>query len=281
MQNSNQPQPRQSLEQQIKTIASKDLTERKTWYSPAAEHYNRTRPGYAQIHERVAEVARLTPNSRVLEVGCGPGTATVAFAPLGCSMTCLEPNLDFCQIARQNCASYPNVEICNTSFEEWALETERFDAVLAATSFHWVPAEIAYPKAVSALKPNGCLILLWNVIAEPGETVYRLTHDLYQTYAPALAPADSRELQQTWLSSMAEIVRETGYFKQVEADQISCERTYSTEDYLTLLSTLSPYLSLDPQVRAALFADMKARLDREGSTVQLDYLSAFQIAWKS
>lgn len=280
MQNSEQPSPRQSLEQQIKTIASKDLAERKTWYSPVAERYNRTRPGYAQILERVVKVAQLTPSSTLLEVGCGPGTATAGLAPLGCSITCLEPNPDFCQIARQNCQPYPNVEIHNTAFEEWPLEVGRFDAVLAATSFHWIPAEIAYPKAVSALKQKGCLILLWNVIAEPGEAVYQLTHDLYQTYAPALAPADSRELQEDWLSSMTEIARKTGYFQQVESEQIACNLTYSTDDYLTLLSTASPYLSLDPQVRTALFAGMKERLDQQGGNVQLDYLSAFQIARK-
>lgn len=280
MQNSEPQLLRQSLEQQSKAIASKDLTERKTWYSPAAASYNRTRPRYAEIRDRVVEVAQLTPNSTLLEVGCGPGTATVGFAPLGYSITCLEPNSDFCQIARQNCQDYSNVTIHNTSFEEWPLEAARFDAVLAATSFHWIPAEIAYPKAASALKPDGCLILLWNVIAEPGEAVYQLTQDLYRTYAPALAPADDRQLQQVWLNSMADTLRETGYFKQVDSEQISCELTYSPDDYLTLLSTLSPYLSLDPPIRAALFAGMKERLDEAGGKVQVSYISAFQIAWK-
>lgn len=276
MQNSEPQLSRQSLAEQIRAIASKDLAERKTWYSPAAESYNRTRPRYAEIRDRVVEAVQLTPISTLLEVGCGPGTATVEFVPLGCSITCLEPNPDFCQIARQNCEPYRNVEIRNVSFEEWSLEAERFDAVLAATSFHWIPAEIAYPKAASALKPNSCLILLWNVIAEPGEAVYQLTQDLYQTYAPA----DSRELQQIWLSSMADIVRETRHFKRVESGQILCEQTYSSDDYLTLLSTLSPYLSLDPQIRAALFAGMKERLARAGGRVQVAYISAFQIAWK-
>jgi hypothetical protein len=35
----------------------------------------------------------------------------------------------------------------NTTFEEWELELERFNAVLAATSFHWVSPEVRYAKA--------------------------------------------------------------------------------------------------------------------------------------
>jgi SAM-dependent methyltransferase len=56
-----------------------------------------------------------------------------------------------------NCKSYSSVEVINTSFEEWGLEPEAFDAVLAASSMHWIPAEIAYAKASRALKEGGYL----------------------------------------------------------------------------------------------------------------------------
>jgi len=60
-------------------------------------------------------------------------------------------------MARLNCRSYPSVEVINTPFEEWDLEPEAFDAVLAASSMHWIPSEVAYPKAHSALKNDGHL----------------------------------------------------------------------------------------------------------------------------
>jgi SAM-dependent methyltransferase len=77
-------------------------------------------------------------------------------------MVCLEPNPDFYQLAQKNCKHYPNVELQNTSFEEWGLEADRFDAVLAASSFHWIPSDVGYSKAAKALRENGYLILLWN-----------------------------------------------------------------------------------------------------------------------
>ena len=86
---------------------------------------------------------------------------------LACAMVCLEPNSDFCAMVRQNCKAYLSVQVINQSFEEWDLEPEAFDAVLAASSMHWIPAEIGYAKASDALKEDGHLILLWNKEPQP------------------------------------------------------------------------------------------------------------------
>ena len=67
-------------------------------------------------------------------------------------MVCIEPNTEFCELARINCQLYPWVKVINKSFEEWNLEPEAFDAVLAASSMHWIPVEIGYAKASGALK---------------------------------------------------------------------------------------------------------------------------------
>ena len=109
--------------------------DKKQWYSPVADAYNKVRPRYPEnlIH-RVLELAQLPSPATILELGCGPGIATVAFAKLGFSMVCLEPSKEACQFAQINCTQYPNVEIKNTTFEEWELESERFNAVLAASS---------------------------------------------------------------------------------------------------------------------------------------------------
>lgn len=125
------------LKQTIISYSSRDLEQRKNWYSPAAEAYNKARPCYPQelIHQ-VVELAQLSTDSKILEVGCGPGTATVDIAQLGCSIICLEPNPDFFRLAQHNCQLYSNVEIQNISFEEWELKPFEFDAILAASSFH-------------------------------------------------------------------------------------------------------------------------------------------------
>jgi hypothetical protein len=77
------------LKQTVISYSSRDLEQRKNWYSPAAEAYNKARPRYPEaLIQQVVEIAQLGADSNILEVGSGPATATVAFAPL----VCLEPN---------------------------------------------------------------------------------------------------------------------------------------------------------------------------------------------
>lgn len=270
------------LKQAISSYSSQALEQRKSCYSPAAEAYNQARPRYPEaLIRRVVEVAQLSFNSKILEVGCGPGTATVAFAPFGCSIVCLEPNPDFCQLAQQNCKPYPTVEIRNTSFEEWTLGAEKFDAVLAATSFHWIPPEVGYPKAADALRKDGYLILLWNKELQPRYEVYQTLSEVYQVHAPSLARYEPRETQEEILAGLGQIAIDSGHFKNLVSEQFLCEVTYSVNDYLTLLSTYSPYLKLDPKSRDALFESLKEKIEQNfGGTIQLSYLSAFHIAQK-
>lgn len=255
--------------------------QRKNWYSEIADAYNRVRPRYP--YEKICraiELAQLDKDATILEVGCGPGTATTAFARLGFSMVCLEPSQEACFLARQNCAHYPDVEIMNITFEEWELETERFNAVLAATAFHWVSPEIAYPKAADALKDNGSLILLWNTAPQPRYEVYQVLEQVYQALAPSLAGYEERKTQQQSLRRQGQAVINSGRFKGLVSEQLVCEVTYSIDDYLALLSTLSPYIRLDPQKRDALFEGLRETLERTCGNIQASYLCAFHIAQK-
>ena len=273
----------EDLKQTILSYSSRNLEQRKNWYSPAAEAYNKARPRYPKdlIHQ-VVETAQLVTDAKILEVGCGPATATVTFAELGYSMICLEPNPDFFQLAQQNCQPYPNVEIQNTSFEEWKLEPLKFDAVLAASSFHWISPQVGYPKAANALKDNGYLILLWNKELQPSYNVYQRLSEVYQIHAPSLNRYESIETQAEILQKLGEIVIDSGHFKDLIGGKILSEVTYTVDEYLTLLNTYSPYLKLDGNTKESLFRELKNMIENEfGGSLQLSYISAFHVAKKN
>ncbi|MBV6621729.1 MAG: methyltransferase domain-containing protein [Rivularia sp. (in: Bacteria)] len=258
------------------------LEQRKNWYSKVADAYNRTRPRYSQeLINRTVELANLSKNTSILEIGCGPGTATVEFAKLGCPMVCLEPSEESCNLARHNCESFPNVEIINTTFEEWELHADTFDTVLAATSFHWVSPEVGYPKLEKALKDNGSLILLWNKEPQPSYEVYQILDEVYQKQVPSLSRYETRATTEKILRELGQNVAKSGLFKDLVFECKECDRVYNIDDYLTLLSTLSPYIVLDTQKRDALFNDLGNTLRKNlGDTIETSYLCAFHVAWK-
>jgi ubiquinone/menaquinone biosynthesis C-methylase UbiE len=270
------------LEQRKSWYSNIDLEQRKNWYSTVADAYNKARPRYSKdlIH-RAVELAQLPSQATILELGCGPGIATVTFARVGFSMLCLEPSQELCQIARENCAQYPNVEIRNTTFEECELEAESFNAVLAATSFNWISPEVGYTKAAGVLQDKGALILLWNTAAQPQYEVYQVLDEVYKRHAPSVGRYESRETQQESLRSFVQSVMDSGQFKDLVSEQIVCEFTYSINDYLALLSTYSPYLELNPQSRDSLFEGLREKIEQNfGGSIQLSYLCAFHLARK-
>ncbi|MBE9032014.1 class I SAM-dependent methyltransferase [filamentous cyanobacterium LEGE 11480] len=273
---------KQDLKQQIARYANRNLQTRKNWYSPAATAYNQARPDYPEAFLRqVIDVAQLSQQSHILEIGCGPGTATVGLAPLVRKIQAIEPNPDFHQIATQNCDPHPNIEIHNTSFEEWPLAAMQFDAVVAASSFHWIPAEVGYPKAADALRENGHLILLWNKELYPRVELYQELSKIYQTHAPELDRFEDEPTQLKILSQLGAMITESDRFHNLTTDHVRTEVTYSIDRYFTLLNTYSPYIKLDPTVKAALFQDLRQTIKQHcGTEIPLSYISAFHIAQK-
>jgi SAM-dependent methyltransferase len=267
----------------LKNLYSQDLETRKNWYSHIAEVYNKFRPRYPQeIINGAVEVAQLSTKANILELGCGPGNATLAFAQLGFSMICLEPSLAACNLAKQNCVIYPQVEIQQTTFEEWELETGKFDAVLAATSYHWINPEFGNSKISQALRNHGNLILLWNMTPQPEYEIYQNFREVYQKYAPLLDRYEDIETQKEIVQALGQKAIDSGKFKNLVSEQVVCRVNYYMDDFLLLLSTYTQYLKLDIETRTCLFTALRKKIeDHYGGNIQITYISAFQVAKKA
>ena len=258
------------------------LVNKSTWYDSVAEAYDRTRPRYpAEILARMQQIAQLQPGKSVLEIGAGPGIASIELAKLGAETICLEPSPSACEIARRKCEAYSNVKVVNQTFETSNFVDERFDVVVATTSFHWLTPETRYIKTAAVLKENGLLILLWNTPPQPNYEVHHGLEETYQQYAPELAKYQGHQNHQENLLKIAEEVIKSGYFKDLISEQLVVKVVYPIGDYLTLLSTLSPYIRLDPRQRELLFSELHRILQLKfGDSLELSYLSLMQIARK-
>lgn len=273
--------PVAAITESLASYAARSVEQRSHWYSPAAAAYAATRPGYPQpLVDAVVARAGLTASSTLLEVGCGPGTATLSFAELGCRIVALEPNPEFARLAQAACERFPNVEVIARSFEDWDPPAEHFDAVVAATSFHWISPEVAYPKAASVLGNNDWLILLWNKELQPPPQTHGVLRTIIRRHAPELdRPYDDAAAVATTLAALGQPLLESPYFVGAHQDQRLVNSVLPVDDYLTLLTTYSPFLALDPGVRDALLAEMGTALKQlHGESVPLNHTSAYVMA---
>ena len=217
--------------------------QRREWYSQVAQAYRQARPRYPQsILETVIKQAHLTASSRLLELGCGPGIATADLAPKGFTIQAVEPSLAACELARQACEGYERVAIANSTFEDWPLPAQKFDAVLAATSFHWISREIACKKSAAALKPNGSLILLWATPPQPNLNILELIQPLYEQYGLGELGKEQHRNQaqyQQSFESFARTIGTSGWFELTPVKLTVHHSCYSIAKYIALLSTLS------------------------------------------
>ena len=256
---------------------------RRQWCSASAQAYRWARPGYPDsLVDQVIDQASLSPASSVLEIGCGPGIATASFAARGLTMQSVDPSAAACELARRACESYPQVTIANSTFESFDLANQQFDAVLAATSFHWVSPEVACQKSAAALKPGGSLILLWATPPQPDEDLCRYLQPVYEKYQLA------EKIRYQWrgqayyhtnFDHFAQIVGESGWFERTEVAIKMHQSSYSIEKYLALLTTLSDYIALDEQTRTNLLADLATRLEeRQRDNLSLMHWFGWQVA---
>ena len=238
--------------------------QRQEWYSEAAKAYRWARPRYPQsLIDRVFEQANLTPHSQLLELGCGPGIATADFAAKQIAIQAVEPSAAACELARQSCKSYEKVTVHNSTFEDWSLPEQKFDAVLAATSFHWISPDVACRKSAAALNPSGSLILLWATPPQPNEEILQHSQPVYEQFDLAKIGKEQHRTQTYYqhnFNTYAEIVGSSDWFENAAVDTCTQHSPYSIEKYIALLSTLSSYITLDSQTRANLFLALRDRL---------------------
>ncbi len=270
------------------------LEARQAWYSGAAKAYRWARPSYPdtlieQVEQVIAQ-ARLTQvglnqaePASVLEIGCGPGIATAALATKGLSIIGVEPSPAACALARQACEAYPAVQIVNSTFEAYPLHEQTFDAVIAATSFHWIAPEVACEKSAAALKPTGALILLWATPPQPSPEICEALQPIYNRHGLHELGQEQCRTQayyQANFEMFADAVNASGFFAPSTVTIQAQQSIYSIEKYLALLSTLSNYIVLEEKKREDLLIDLGEHLAKrlETGAFTVTHWFAVQIA---
>ncbi|WP_069861801.1 class I SAM-dependent methyltransferase [Streptomyces malaysiensis] len=247
-----------------------------------AELYDRARPGYPpELFDDLAEVAGTGPGCRVLEVGAGTGKATLPLAERGCRITAVELGAGMAAVARRNLAGFEAVEIVTADFETWPLPKEPFDAVVAATAFHWIDPAVRMVKAADALRPGGALaVVATQHVAGGTEEFFAEVQGCYERFDPATPPGlRLPAAADVDTSDHTDEVARHGRFGPVVLRRHEWDLTYTTAQYLDVLRTYSGHRALPPEAREGLLGCIAGLIDgRYGGRVTKRYLTELRVS---
>ena len=252
----------------------------RTTFDSTAELYHRARPSYpAALFDDLASNAHLSPGSRVLEIGCGTGQATLPLARLGCEIVAVELGPQLAAVARRTLAAFPNVTIHVAAFEDWPLPTQPFDAVVSATAFHWLDPAIRVTKTAQALILGGVLATIeTHHIAGGTASFFDEVQRCYERHDPATPPGLRLPSAASIPQDSAELDR-SGLFGPATFHRYEWDVTYSTAAYLDVLNTYSGHLALPTLSRTALLDCIATLIDtRYAGTISKRYLAQLRLA---
>ncbi len=132
---------------------------------------------YSWLHRRspsnriVLDVLDLRPEDRVLEVGCGPGTAVALAAErIGADrVAAVDPSHTFVDIVRDR---VPGADVRLGSAEKLPFDDGTFTAVFSIASMHhWPDRDAGLAEQAAKLVPGGRLVVAERLLNRPGHGI--------------------------------------------------------------------------------------------------------------
>ncbi len=243
--------------------------EKRTSFEKVADIYEERRSGYPdEVIEDIVKLSKIAFGGKILEIGCGPGNATVPFAKRGYEILGIELGERLAAIAAQNCRKYPGVKIKNMAFEDWDCEERSFDLAIAADAFHWIPPKIGYPKVARALKDTGSVAFFWKVPIESETELSRTIDKVFQETGPEFINPDKR-FTAKWLEEIVTASFEkSGHFENVVTKQYFWPTILTTKDYINDLRTFSMHDGINNEKREHLYKEIEEVIERYGGKME-------------
>jgi SAM-dependent methyltransferase len=251
-----------------------------------AELYDRVRPRYpAGLYDDLAALTGAHPGSRLLELGCGTGQATVPLAARGYRVTALDAGPRMAEVARRNLAraraQAPAAQVVTSDFESWPLPEEPYDLVLSATAFHWIDPAVRTTKAADALRPGGSLAVVRTQHVQGGtEQFFVDVQRCYERFDPDTPPGLRPPAPDAVDSSdHADEVARSGRYGSTVSRRHLRDLTYTTSEYIALLQSYSNHRALPEDARNGLLTCIAALIDGEyGGRVTKRYLFELSVS---
>lgn len=231
-------------------------------FDAAAARYQDARPDYPdELFDDLIAITGIEPPARLLEVGCGPGKATLPLARRGFRITAVELGDALAAEARRRLSRFPDVSVVTSSFEDWEPPPgAAFELVYAATAWKWVDPQVGYGKAADLLARGGHLAVWAAGHAFPAgfdpffTEIQRVYDEIGEgdgaPWPPPEHPPDPAAAE----------FEASGRFTVVGTRRHLWARRYTADEYVALLGTFSGHIAMEPAKRRHLDREIRRLL---------------------
>jgi ubiquinone/menaquinone biosynthesis C-methylase UbiE len=139
------------------------LAQSEKFWDKMAQRYSKSPIADQQAYEKKLQQtqAKLTPQMRLLEFGCGTGSTALCHAPFVEHITAIDISDNMLQIGRDKAKAkdIDNITFTHTTLEELDAPAESFDMVLGLNILHLLPnREEVIQRVLQLLKPGGSFV---------------------------------------------------------------------------------------------------------------------------
>jgi SAM-dependent methyltransferase len=218
-----------------------------------------------------------TPQTLVADIGCGTGISTRALAEWGWRIVGIEPNAEMRQTAESisNPGDGVQIEYRAGNAEDTGLPGESIDMVVCAQSFHWFKPESALIEFSRILKPQGWVVLLWNIADSTDEFTARFWSLLTKS------SSDKEVARESYDVSGSELMGSALYQNHQQSALPNAQVV--SQDGLLGRAFSASFAPRDPDSASELKNQLQALFQQysNGDTVMIRYVTMIYVAQKN
>nr|WP_221328453.1 class I SAM-dependent methyltransferase [Actinoplanes sp. L3-i22] len=205
-----------------------------------------------------ADLFRLLPDQpAILEVGPGTGQATRDLLGRGATVHAVELGPAMAAKLREALPS-PALTVTVGDFEEVDVGEDRFDAVFAATAYHWISEKAQLDRPARILKPGGVIAIvdLNQVSSSDDNGFFAAAQPIFERHGVGHVGPQAPE-RNAVDPPIRGALSDDPRFVNVEVGAYDWNQTYTAAGYRRLMLSNSGTQMMSPVARQGLLDDME------------------------
>jgi SAM-dependent methyltransferase len=164
-------------------------------FSSRVDNYARYRPRYpAAVIDLLRTECQLASDAIIADIGSGTGILSELLLRNGNPVYGIEPNREMREAGERLLRGYADFRSVNSTAEATTLEDGGVEFVVAGQAFHWFDLEKSKTEFARILKPDGWVVLVWNMRVGAATPFGRDYEALLHTYATDYAKVNHKRI---------------------------------------------------------------------------------------